>query len=80
MTGISRTLDIPISQKELERWAVYNHPLSQFTKLNQEQIEFVTTGNTNEDWGLVFSQKVNQEKDAFNARHEFSEQEPATAS
>lgn len=76
MSGITRTLEIPISREHLDRWLHFKTPLSHMTDLSQEEIEFITTGITNDDWALAFSKNHQEQKDAFNAQNEFSEQEP----
>lgn len=54
-TGLDNTLDIPVTQEQLDKWN--NGVLIQeaMPNLTPDQREFIMTGYTKEDWDAIFS-------------------------
>lgn len=57
VSGIERTIDLPITQDQLENW--YNGMLVQdaFPNLTNSQREFILSGITDEEWNVMFPQE-----------------------
>lgn len=53
LTGITRTVDLPVTKAELERWS--NGELIQyvFPHLSDDDREFLMTGITPEEWDSI---------------------------
>jgi hypothetical protein len=53
-TGIVRTLDIPVTETQIEAWEKGEYPQRAFSNLTPDQIEFIMTGITGEEWDETF--------------------------
>lgn len=53
LTGVTRTVDLPVTKAELERWS--NGELIQyvFPHLSDDDREFLMTGITPEEWDSI---------------------------
>ena len=53
LTGVTRTVDLPVTKDELERWS--NGELIQyvFPHLSDDDREFLMTGITPEEWDSI---------------------------
>lgn len=53
-TGIERTIDLPVTQEQLDKWT--NGALIQdvFPHLTKDQREFIMTGVTDDEWKGTF--------------------------
>tara|TARA_R110002020_G_scaffold22920_12_gene76896 strand:+ start:1288 stop:1509 length:222 start_codon:yes stop_codon:yes gene_type:complete len=49
-SGISRTLDLPITQEQLDSWMEGKLIQEAFPHLSADQREFLMTGSTPEEW------------------------------
>ncbi len=69
ISGIERTIDLPITQDQLENW--YNGMLIQdaFPNLTDSQREFILSGITDEEWDGMFSPE-NPDKEGVPAQTE----------
>jgi hypothetical protein len=56
VSGIYRTLSLPITQDQLDRWANGEIIQSVFKHLSDDQREFLMTGITPEEWNETFSE------------------------
>lgn len=50
ISGIERTLEIPVTQEELDKWKGGMLAQEAFPNLTADQREFIMTGVTPEDW------------------------------
>jgi hypothetical protein len=53
-TGIVRTLDIPVTETQIEAWEKGEYPQRAFSNLTPDLIEFIMTGVTGEEWNEAF--------------------------
>lgn len=53
-TGITRTLDLPITEEQLARWNGGELIQNAMPELSADQREFVMTGVTAEEWDAEF--------------------------
>lgn len=53
--GITRSKDLPVTSRQLELWKQGELAQNVFTNLNAEEREFIISGNTTEDWELMFA-------------------------
>ena len=49
-TGIVRTLDLPVTEAQMIAWENGEYPQRAFSNLTPDQIEFIMTGVTGEEW------------------------------
>ena len=54
LTGIERTLDIPVTKSQLEAWHKDVHIQTATPNLTPAQREFIKTGITSEEWDNAF--------------------------
>lgn len=54
-SGITRTLDLPITETQLSAWKSGTLIQKAMPQLSADQREFVMTGVTNEEWDKEFS-------------------------
>jgi hypothetical protein len=59
--GVTRTIDLPVTPEQLNAWE--NGALAQivFNNLDDEQREFIISGNTNEDWDKMFADNADSD-------------------
>lgn len=56
LTGITRTLDLPITQLQLDLWENSNRLVQEvFPNLTDSQREFLLTGMIDEEWDSLFA-------------------------
>lgn len=58
ISGITRTMDIPITEEQWELWDEGNGPLAQdcFPDLDIDSREFIISGITREEWDEVMGE------------------------
>jgi hypothetical protein len=63
ISGVTRTLDLPVTQEQLDNYA--NGALLQnaFPHLSTGDREFIKTGITNEEWSALWSDLPKEEED-----------------
>lgn len=49
-TGITRTLDLPVTEEQLRRWEEGELAQRVFPHLSEDAREFIMTGITKEEW------------------------------
>lgn len=54
-TGIIRTIDLPITESQMEAFLNGEFVQIAFPQLTPEQREFILTGVTNEEWNDVYN-------------------------
>lgn len=57
LSGIERTLDIPVTQEQLDKWNAGEHIQRVMPNLTAGQREFLMTGITNEEWDEAFKEE-----------------------
>lgn len=55
MSGITRTLDLPITQDQLDAWQRGTLLQYAFPNLSADEREFIKTGITAEEWDTMFA-------------------------
>lgn len=55
-SGITRTLDLPVTQEGLDRWMGGEAIQKVFPHLTPDQREYIMTGITGEEWDEIFWQ------------------------
>jgi hypothetical protein len=58
ITGISRTLELPITEEQLILWQNGLVAQQAFPQLNADQREFIITGITEEEWNNAFANEI----------------------
>ena len=53
VTGVTRTLDIPVSQEQLDLWKSGTYIQDAMPELPQELREFIMTGITADEWATM---------------------------
>ena len=56
-TGIERTVDLPITEDQYERWRNGELVQNAFPQLNADEREFLMTGCTPEEWDEMFGEE-----------------------
>lgn len=56
LTGIARTLDINVTQEELDAWKSGKLIQQAMPQLSDDDREFILTGITKEEWDAEFQQ------------------------
>ena len=56
-TGIERTVDLPITEDQYERWCNGELVQNAFPQLNADEREFLMTGCTPEEWDEMFGEE-----------------------
>ena len=54
LSGITRTMSLPVSQAQLDSWKAGALAQNVFTNLTPDEREFVMTGITSEEWEEAF--------------------------
>jgi hypothetical protein len=54
MTGKVRTLDVPVTEEQLQAWQSGSLIQKAMPHLNADQREFLLTGSTQEEWDETF--------------------------
>ena len=65
-SGKEHTMDLPITQEELDRWHRGELIQNVFPHLNPSQREFLITGTTPEEWNDMFKEDGEDEEDNSN--------------
>jgi len=60
-SGIERTLDLPVTQEQLDAWAAGTLIQEAMPQLSADEREFVMTGVTAEEWYNEFGQDDDDE-------------------
>jgi hypothetical protein len=55
LTGNVSTMDLPITQEQLDRWKSGELIQNVFPRLTADEREFLLTGYTAEDWATLFN-------------------------
>jgi len=55
MSGVTRTLDLPVTQEQLDAWKGGELIQNAMPHLSADEREFIMTGITNEEWGKLFN-------------------------
>jgi len=58
ITGITRTLELPITEEQLILWQNGLVAQHAFPQLNADQREFIITGITEEEWNNAFANEI----------------------
>lgn len=54
-SGVIRTLDVPVTQEQLQAYEAGMHPQEVMPDLTPDQREFIMTGITQEEWDRMFN-------------------------
>lgn len=54
VSGITRTLDLPVTQEQIDKWTEGALAQNVFPNLTPDQREFLMTGITAEEWRDLF--------------------------
>jgi hypothetical protein len=54
MSGVTRTLDIPVTQEQLNVWESGTVIQAAMPNLSDSEREFIMTGMTDEEWDSLF--------------------------
>lgn len=54
-SGVTRTIDLPVTSEQLMRWANGELIQNAFPHLDADQREFLLTGATKEEWDAAFA-------------------------
>lgn len=54
VTGIERTVDLPVTQEQIDRWQNGELIQNAMPDLSADQREFILTGVTSEEWNSAF--------------------------
>ena len=57
LTGITRTLDIPVTQIQLDRWESGTLIQNAMPDITADEREFIKTGITGEEWDNAFGEE-----------------------
>ena len=59
LTGLIHTMDLDVTQEQMDIWNSPNPPLIQnlFPNLTSEEREFLLTGSTQEEWDAAFPEE-----------------------
>ena len=63
LTGITRTLDLPVTEDQIQVWLDGMLIQAAMPNLDADQREFVKTGITSEEWETLRSKKDEEEGD-----------------
>jgi hypothetical protein len=56
--GVTRSMELPVTPEQITRWQDGELAQNVFTQLNNEQREFLISGNTTEDWERLFAENA----------------------
>lgn len=62
LTGIERTLDLPVTQEQIDAWENGELIQKAMPKLTPDQREFIKTGITAEEWARAFPEEESGEE------------------
>ena len=65
LTGLIHTMDLDVTQEQMDIWHSPNPPLIQnlFPNLTSEEREFLLTGSTQEEWDAAFPEEDEDPQD-----------------
>lgn len=63
VSGITRTIDLPITQEQVDRWLGGENIQRVFTNLTDDEREFLLTGITADEWDETFPEEDPDEYD-----------------
>lgn len=52
--GVTRSKDLNVTLAQISRWKQGELAQDVFTQLNADEREFIISGNTTEDWNMLF--------------------------
>ena len=61
LSGITRTMSLPVSQAQLDTWKAGALAQNVFTNLTPDEREFVMTGITAQEWEEAFGGEEDEE-------------------
>ena len=61
LSGITRTMSLPVSQAQLDSWKAGALAQNVFTNLTPDEREFVMTGITAQEWEEAFGGEEDEE-------------------
>lgn len=61
LSGVLRTLDLPITEEQIERWENGELVQKAFPNLTASQREFLMTGITDDEWDAAFAEDEDDE-------------------
>ena len=61
LSGITRTMSLPVSQAQLDSWKAGDLAQNVFTNLTPDEREFVMTGITAQEWEEAFGGEEDEE-------------------
>jgi hypothetical protein len=67
VSGITRTLDLPVTQEQLNSYAQGALLQNAFGNLNPDEREFIKSGITAEEWESLFGIEEEEEMDRLDA-------------
>ena len=56
--GVTRSKDLNVTPEQISRWEQGELAQDVFTKLNASEREFIISGNTDEDWDMMFADEA----------------------
>jgi hypothetical protein len=56
LSGTTRTLDLPVTQGQLDRWTAGEYVQVAMPHLSADEREFIMTGVTAEEWDATFGE------------------------
>ena len=67
VSGVTRTLDLPVTQQQLDSYAQGALLQNAFPNLSADEREFLKTGITSEEWESLFGIEEEEEMDRLDA-------------
>ena len=67
VSGVTRTLDLPVTQQQLDSYAQGALLQNAFPNLSADEREFLKTGITAEEWEALFGGEEEKEMDRLDA-------------
>lgn len=52
--NVTRSIDLPVTPEQISRWEQGELAQDVFTQLTASEREFIISGNTDEDWNMLF--------------------------
>jgi len=62
VSGIVRSMDLPIQPEQLEAWRMGQHAQKAFPNLTPAQREFIMTGCTEAEWDSMFAGHIEEDQ------------------
>jgi hypothetical protein len=56
--GVTRSKKLNVTSEQISRWQQGELAQNVFTKLNASEREFIISGNTEEDWDIMFANEA----------------------